>query len=91
LSVFLSRRDTLQLINLSGFSTRSRDPSHNPFFSVENASALITSHGYQLYLQCTDSESSLWDPGKATVNQIWGYRNYVCWTLRSGSPMLILQ
>ncbi|KAJ7824896.1 hypothetical protein B0H14DRAFT_3727415 [Mycena olivaceomarginata] len=52
------------------------DPSHNPFFSVENASALITSHGYQLYLQHTDSESSLWDPDKATVNQIWGYRNY---------------
>ncbi|KAJ7782083.1 hypothetical protein B0H14DRAFT_2630969 [Mycena olivaceomarginata] len=53
------------------------DPSHNPFFSVENASALITSHGYQLYLQHTDSESSLWDPDKATVNQIWGYRNYM--------------
>ncbi|KAJ7789038.1 hypothetical protein B0H14DRAFT_2627657 [Mycena olivaceomarginata] len=53
------------------------DPSHNPFFSVENASAWITSHGYQLYLQHNDSESSLWDPDKATVNQIRAYRNYM--------------
>ncbi|KAJ7898108.1 hypothetical protein B0H13DRAFT_1884419 [Mycena leptocephala] len=54
------------------------DPSHNPFFSVENASSWITSHGYQLYLQHNDSDksSSLWDPDKATVNQIRAYRNY---------------
>ncbi|KAJ7312689.1 hypothetical protein DFH08DRAFT_821852 [Mycena albidolilacea] len=37
------------------------------FTSVENASAWITSHGYQLYLQHNDSEKapSFWDPDKA--------------------------
>ncbi|KAJ7829924.1 hypothetical protein B0H14DRAFT_2593696 [Mycena olivaceomarginata] len=48
-----------------------------PFFSVENANAWITSHRYQLYLQHNDSDSSLWDPDKATVNQIRAYRNYM--------------
>ncbi|KAJ7825909.1 hypothetical protein B0H14DRAFT_2596247 [Mycena olivaceomarginata] len=54
------------------------DPSHSPFFSVENASTWITSHGYQLYLQHNDSDehASLWDPDKATVVQIRAYRNY---------------
>ncbi|KAJ7858017.1 hypothetical protein B0H14DRAFT_3447534 [Mycena olivaceomarginata] len=55
------------------------DPAHSPFFSVENASAWITSHGYQLYLQHNDSDepASLWDPDKATVVQIRAYRNYM--------------
>ncbi|KAJ7836447.1 hypothetical protein B0H14DRAFT_2589664 [Mycena olivaceomarginata] len=55
------------------------DPSHNPFFSVENASAWITSHEYQFCLQRNDSDksSSLWDPNKATLNQIRVYQNYM--------------
>ncbi|KAJ7803620.1 hypothetical protein B0H14DRAFT_2613156 [Mycena olivaceomarginata] len=66
------------------------DPSHNPFFSVENASAWITSHGYQLYLQHNDSESSLWDPDKATVNQIRAYRNYMPGDHFPGHPLFDL-
>ncbi|KAJ7835323.1 hypothetical protein B0H14DRAFT_2590316 [Mycena olivaceomarginata] len=53
------------------------DPSHDPFFSVENAPVWITSHGYQLYLQHNDADNSLsmWDPENATMTQLRAYRN----------------
>ncbi|KAJ7804925.1 hypothetical protein B0H14DRAFT_2611872 [Mycena olivaceomarginata] len=53
------------------------DPSHDPFFSVENAPVWITSHGYQLYLQHNDADDSLsmWDPENATMTQLRAYRN----------------
>ncbi|KAJ7830055.1 hypothetical protein B0H14DRAFT_2593548 [Mycena olivaceomarginata] len=65
-------------ISIQVFPSALGDPAHSPFFSVENASTWITSHGYQLYLQHNDSDepASLWDPDKATVVQIRAYRNY---------------
>ncbi|KAJ7331521.1 hypothetical protein DFH08DRAFT_814832 [Mycena albidolilacea] len=58
------------------------DPTDSPFFSVENASTWITSHGYQLYLQHNDSDkpaeeersSVLVDSKDGSVVRIWGVR-----------------
>ncbi|KAJ7752394.1 hypothetical protein B0H14DRAFT_2635769 [Mycena olivaceomarginata] len=77
--VIKAYRDFVGISFTFAFTPALGDPTHTPFLSVENASAWITSHEYQLYLQHNDSDEfpSLWDPDKATVNQIRAYRNYI--------------
>ncbi|KAJ7481297.1 hypothetical protein B0H11DRAFT_2193481 [Mycena galericulata] len=52
--------------------------THDPFFSVENAASWITSHGYQLYLEYNDSETTTsWSPDDASAKQLKGYRSHM--------------
>ncbi|KAJ7679782.1 hypothetical protein B0H17DRAFT_1139056 [Mycena rosella] len=54
-------------------------PTNDPFFSGENATAWITSLGYQLYLEHDDSviATTLWDPEDASANPLKAYRNFI--------------
>ncbi|KAJ7920615.1 hypothetical protein B0H13DRAFT_1867343 [Mycena leptocephala] len=53
------------------------DPTHDPFFSVENAPDWITSRGYQLYLEHDNGNIAVgsWDTDNATPTQVRSYRN----------------
>ncbi|KAJ7187583.1 hypothetical protein GGX14DRAFT_409088 [Mycena pura] len=50
----ISRREIMSYRSFA-FPSVLGDPSHDPFFSVEDAVAWITSRGYQLYLEQDDS------------------------------------
>ncbi|KAK7036945.1 hypothetical protein R3P38DRAFT_3182952 [Favolaschia claudopus] len=52
------------------------NPQHDPFFSVEDAPAWITSHGYQLFaLQAGTGNTTLWDPEDVSTKELKAFRN----------------
>ncbi|KAJ7084812.1 hypothetical protein B0H15DRAFT_802202 [Mycena belliarum] len=52
------------------------DPTHNPFFPIDNATSWMTSHGYQLYLGHDDRAvlAFPWAPEDASTKQLKAYR-----------------
>ncbi|KAK7035599.1 hypothetical protein R3P38DRAFT_3483325 [Favolaschia claudopus] len=54
------------------------NPQHDPFFSVEDAPAWITSHGYQLFaLQAGTGSTTLWDPEDVSTKELKAFRNQI--------------
>ncbi|KAF8180260.1 hypothetical protein K438DRAFT_2171820 [Mycena galopus ATCC 62051] len=59
------------------FTATIGNPTHDPFFSVENAPSWMTSLGYQLYVLQDDSVESTasWNPEDASSKDLKAYRN----------------
>ncbi|KAJ7172777.1 hypothetical protein C8R43DRAFT_1208781 [Mycena crocata] len=75
------------------FTSALAESTHDPFFSVENATQWITSLGYQLYLEHDDSEvsQSSWTPDEASMAQLKHFRYYMVSDEYLGHPFFSLE